>query len=417
MAKPKISDADLCRNAKRIKTGVAEIKTFLAVETKNKGFDSQDRPLILFERHIFHKLTKGKYDSDHPNISNKVSGGYGSSASQYSRFSAAFKLNPDAAMKSTSWGLGQVMGFNHKVAGYDTVNEFVDAMKESEGKQLDAAISFIIHNNLADDLRNHNWAGFAKGYNGAGYRKNAYDTKLAQFYAKFSKELHIDCDKISKVDRPTPLVAVGGQNPIDFPDPFEGSDVTSAGGSWDDATEGSKPADSMSEGSDVETNIQTGEPGEPVKAGEPAPDSAAKDGEAVVGGRPQDNPIIVEQAAENKPSGWKTWPTTVTATLGSLGLTVGGIITQLTGVELSPQMQSTIGWLIIIGIIVAATYGLFYLITRALASSRESARAHAIEMKELELRSMPDRYNVKLDRRDDVSNLTLSGLSITDKKN
>jgi len=200
MAKPRISDTDLCRNAKRLRTGVAEIKTFLTVETKNKGFDAQDRPLILFERHHFHRLTRGKYSKDHPDISNPVAGGYGTSASQYGRFSKAFELDPDAAMKSASWGLGQVMGFNHLVAGYSTVGQFVDAMKESEGKQLDAAVNFIIHNDLDDELRTHNWKGFAKGYNGAGYKKNQYDTKLEKAYAKFSSGQQIDCSNVSAAD-------------------------------------------------------------------------------------------------------------------------------------------------------------------------------------------------------------------------
>jgi hypothetical protein len=209
MSKPKITNEDLCRNAKKLKTGVAEVKTFLAVETKNKGFDSQGRPLVLFERHWFHKLTKGKYDKTHPNLSNRVAGGYGTSASQYGRFSKAFTLDPEAAMKSTSWGLGQVMGFNHKIAGYSTVGAFVDAMKESEGKQLDAAIAFIIANNLDGHLRNHDWKAFAKGYNGAGYRKNNYDTKLAIEYAKFSKGKQVDCtSKLALLKETEPAVEV-----------------------------------------------------------------------------------------------------------------------------------------------------------------------------------------------------------------
>jgi hypothetical protein len=192
MAKPKLSDADLCRNAKRIRTGVAEIKTFLAVETRGKGFDAQDRPLILFERHYFHRLTRGRFTAEHPDISNPVAGGYGTSASQYSRFNKAFALDPQAAMKSASWGLGQVMGANHLIAGYPTVDEFVTAMRESEGKQLDAAINFIIHNNLDDDLRNHNWAGFAKGYNGSGFKKNQYDKKLKDFYSVKKQDLDLN---------------------------------------------------------------------------------------------------------------------------------------------------------------------------------------------------------------------------------
>lgn len=413
MAKPKISDADLCRNAKRIKTGVAEIKTFLAVETKNKGFDAQDRPLILFERHWFHKLTKGKYDGSHPNISNRSAGGYGSSASQYGRFSTAFKLDPIAAMKSTSWGLGQVMGFNHKVAGYDTVGEFVDAMKESEGKQLDAAISFIIHNNLADELRNHNWAGFAKGYNGAGYRKNAYDKKLAQFYAKFSKEAKLDCEKLLKKTSSSKPVEVGEQQPVPFPDPFESN---GAGGTWEEeetVREETPPVDTAAEEAVAPTDGVTGQP---AKAGEPAPDAPAQEGEAIVGGRPQDPSIIIAKPEETSAKGWKTWPTTVTATLGGMGLSVGGIVTQLTGMELSPQTQSIVGWVIIIGLVVAAGYGLFYLISRMVHSSREAQRAHEIALKELEIRSMPDRYNVKVDRRDDMSNISPTGLPIEEKR-
>lgn len=197
MAKPRISDADLCRSAKRIGTGTAEIKTFLAVETKNHGFDDQDRPVILFERHWFHKFTGGRFDAEYPDISNRIAGGYGSSASQYDRFSRAFALDPKAAMKSASWGLGQVMGFNFAIAGYDTVDDFVDGMKESEGKQLDASIEYIIHNDLQIPLRAHNWRAFAKGYNGPNYAENDYHNKLARYYKQFSSGKQIDCSKIS----------------------------------------------------------------------------------------------------------------------------------------------------------------------------------------------------------------------------
>lgn len=401
MAKPTISNEDLCRNAKRIRTGVAEIKTFLAVETKNKGFDAQDRPLILFERHWFHKLTKGKFSKTHPDISNPKAGGYGTSASQYGRFNKAFELDPQAAMKSASWGLGQVMGFNHRVAGYDTVDEFVSAMKESEGKQLDAAVSFILHNNLGDELRNHNWAGFAKGYNGAGYRKNKYDTKLAQFYAKFSKGPQVDCSNLSKLVEKTVDSRPVFENVVDMENPDAGIPDS-----------GIVVNDPLSVDSSLAP--MDGETGDPPKPGEPAPDQPAEEGQPVVGGRPQDPPIIISQPEEKAPSGWKTWTTTVTATLGSLGLTVGGLFTSLSGIELSPTMQIVLGWLIVLGVVGAAVYGLFYLISRAWAKHNETKMSHEIVLKELELRSMPDRYNVKLDRRGDTSNLTASGLGKPD---
>jgi hypothetical protein len=40
---------------------------------------------------------------------------------------------------------------------------------------------------IADDLKAHRWAEVAKRWNGPGYAKNAYDTKLAAAYAKWAK--------------------------------------------------------------------------------------------------------------------------------------------------------------------------------------------------------------------------------------
>jgi hypothetical protein len=192
----KLTNEDLCRAARRIVATTAEVQTFLAVETKGRGFDDQERVIILFERHWFHKLTGGIYDKDHPEISNPRPGGYNVGGSQHERFSTAFALDPQAAMKAASWGIGQVMGFNYAICGYPSVDAFVDAMKESEGKQLDAAIEFICHNNLDDELRTHNWKGFARGYNGANYAINNYDGKLASAYKTFSNH-KIDCTKAS----------------------------------------------------------------------------------------------------------------------------------------------------------------------------------------------------------------------------
>ena len=39
---------------------------------------------------------------------------------------------------------------------------------------------------MAEALRKKNWAAFAKAYNGPGYAKNQYDTKLAAAYASFA---------------------------------------------------------------------------------------------------------------------------------------------------------------------------------------------------------------------------------------
>jgi len=187
MAKPLLTKDDFCRAAKRLKCEVASVKAVAEVESRGAGFYSNDFPTLLFERHVFRKYTQGRYNKSHPHLSGSA-GGYGKAGqNQVNKFNEAFALNPIAAMKACSWGKFQIMGFNHEICGYATVGEFVDAMKESEGKQLDAFVAFVIGNGLAKFLRSKNWAAFANGYNGSGYRKNKYDTKIGSAYIRYSK--------------------------------------------------------------------------------------------------------------------------------------------------------------------------------------------------------------------------------------
>ena len=63
----------------------------------------------------------------------------------------------------------------------------VAAFLDDEEIHLEAMVNFITRSGLDDELREHDWRGFARGYNGAGYEKNGYHTKLAAAYAKWSK--------------------------------------------------------------------------------------------------------------------------------------------------------------------------------------------------------------------------------------
>lgn len=149
------------------------------VESRGAGFDSQGRVKILFERHWFRRFTNGKFDSN-PSLSNRTPGGY--TSNEYARFSQAFALNPEAAMKACSWGQFQIMGFNHALCGFDTVNAFVDAMKVSARSQLDILVRFIMNPRnkaLKDAIVAKNWKMIAQYYNGKNYAINRYDIKLA----------------------------------------------------------------------------------------------------------------------------------------------------------------------------------------------------------------------------------------------
>jgi len=167
--------------------GLPEIWSVLSVETSGCGFLPDRRPKILFERHVFHRLTGGRFDGDDPDVSQPTAGGYGpSGAHQYERLAAAIQLNRNAALQSASWGMGQIMGENFGTAGFTVIEDMVAAMVESEDKQLIAMAKFIIANRMGEALRNHDWQGFARRYNGPNYAANNYDGHLASYYQRYA---------------------------------------------------------------------------------------------------------------------------------------------------------------------------------------------------------------------------------------
>ena len=165
----------------------ADIWAVLAVETKGCGFLADRRPLILFERHVFHRRTQGRFDDGHPSISASTPGGYLGGAREYLRLEEALALDPAAALESASWGIGQIMGFNAAAAGFADAESMVTAMMEREDAQLTAMAGFLRANGLHAPLARHDWAAFARGYNGPDFAKNQYDSRLAAAFAALSR--------------------------------------------------------------------------------------------------------------------------------------------------------------------------------------------------------------------------------------
>jgi hypothetical protein len=180
-----LSDADFKQAANLLDVDVAIIKAIVAVESSGRGFLKEGQPKILFERHIFYKQTQGVYASKHPDICNKKTGGYLGNAAEWDRLERAIQLDRKAALKSASWGLGQIMGFNHEVVGYSDIDDFVQAMHESEAKQLAAMMNFLKASNLVSALRDRDWQKIARFYNGPN-GVGVYDVKLAKAYKSFA---------------------------------------------------------------------------------------------------------------------------------------------------------------------------------------------------------------------------------------
>lgn len=173
----------------------ASIQAIQAVESNGSGFLSDGRCTLLFERHIFYRelsqalgvATAKRQQALNPDICNPVTGGYLGGAREYPRWTKAQTIHPTAALRSASYGMFQIMGFNHGACGFADVFSFVAAMNQDEDQQLLAFCRFIKANKLMHQaLKDRNWATFARLYNGPAYAKNQYDVKLAQAYRRFA---------------------------------------------------------------------------------------------------------------------------------------------------------------------------------------------------------------------------------------
>src|SRR5690606_13550495 len=70
--------------------------------------------------------------------------------------------------------------------GFADVDALVAEAREGAAGQARLMARFIDKSGLADALRSQDWETFAQGYNGPGFRKNAYHSKLAQAYRRFA---------------------------------------------------------------------------------------------------------------------------------------------------------------------------------------------------------------------------------------
>lgn len=68
------------------------------------------------------------------------------------------------------------------------VSSFVAAMYRSEGEQMRSCLAFCRGAGLVQALQNHNWAGFARGYNGQGFAVNHYDVNIGNAYGRFAAQ-------------------------------------------------------------------------------------------------------------------------------------------------------------------------------------------------------------------------------------
>jgi hypothetical protein len=173
------------------------LKAIIEIESKGSAFDSQLHATVRFECHVFNRnidlkiqslgdptgdlarkkvpctIDPGKTFSTNPLETNKQA------------FLHALNIDRAIAISSTSFGIGQIMGFNYKEAGFNNLDDFYKAMNTSEEEQIRAMINFILSKpGLAAEFKSENprFEYIARVYNGEKYIENDYHTKLNVAY-------------------------------------------------------------------------------------------------------------------------------------------------------------------------------------------------------------------------------------------
>lgn len=182
--------------AKELDIPVAAIRAVVEIEAGpgGEGFNPDHTPLINFDLTMFrqsakrHGINLDKYRSSHATVFKPLDRQkYGSTqAAQYARLKSAMGIDTVAAIEGTFWGMFQIGGFNWKLCGCTSPREFVELMSYSEREQLELFAAFIRERNLVGYIRKKQWAEFALRYNGPGYKKHRYDSRLKAAFQRFS---------------------------------------------------------------------------------------------------------------------------------------------------------------------------------------------------------------------------------------
>ena len=113
---------------------------------------------------------------------------YGTYYEQERRLSKAILIDEELAYRSISMGGFQILGRNFILAGFNSATEMYESFLSDENSQIEAFLNFL-SDGMIQALRDLNWKVFARLYNGSGYRKNKYDTKLEKAFLRLRGSL------------------------------------------------------------------------------------------------------------------------------------------------------------------------------------------------------------------------------------
>lgn len=193
----RLTEEDFREVAEELGVEVAAIKAVVDIEAgkAHEGFYRPEKPIINFDLSMYQKFAPKRGVSlaaarkKAPEIfARPNTRKYGSyQAAQYARLDAAKAINEQSALESAFWGMFQIGGFNWKLCGCSSVEEFVERMSRSERDQLELFAALIRNCKMLEPLQKKQWLAFALKYNGPRAKARGYHTRMAQSYARHSK--------------------------------------------------------------------------------------------------------------------------------------------------------------------------------------------------------------------------------------
>ncbi len=191
----RLDESDFIAAADSLDVDPATIHAVVEIEAgrNHAGFWAEGKPVINFSLDLFNRFARrngtnvSKCVKSHPEVfkpTNRAK--YGSQqAAVQARLDGARKIDDSAAIEATYWGMFQIGGFNWERCGAASPQDFAERMMRSEHEQMQLFINFLRSTGLDKPLQSHDWAKFARGYNGPSYARRGYHTRMARAYRKY----------------------------------------------------------------------------------------------------------------------------------------------------------------------------------------------------------------------------------------
>lgn len=181
-----LEPGDIDRVAHDIGVEPRMLRAIVKIEAPRGPLDAQGRVTALYEPHIAYRMSNSSTRSRL--VAAKIAyakwGLIKYPKSSYDRIDMCSKIaSEELAADATSWGMGQIMGFNAQSCGYLDAVSMVKAFAADAENQVAGMGAYILNNSaLLRAIIRRDFDAIAEYWNGAAYRKHNYQGRLKSAY-------------------------------------------------------------------------------------------------------------------------------------------------------------------------------------------------------------------------------------------